>query len=135
MKTEKGPTMVARVRLQAIPIIHLLLLLSATSIEASTVRVNQLRFSEAFPAREFFDRCNISVYLSEYCSPVYNLGVRNVYVGCGSRAGHTEQQGQNLWSVLQEWFKKRALGRDNFLSRSCLAQQVHFLAQLFTEGE
>ena len=85
MRTEKGPTMVARVRLLAIPIIHLLLLLSATSIEASTVRVNQLRFYEAFPAREFFDRCNISVYLSEYCSPVYNRGVRNVYVGCGSR--------------------------------------------------
>ena len=80
MKMEKGPMMVA------IPIMHLLLLLSVTSIEgAFTFRVNQLRFSEAIPAREFFDRCNISVYLSEYCSPTYNLGVRNVYVGCGSR--------------------------------------------------
>ena len=42
------------------------------------------RYHEPIPAMEFFERCNISAYLSEYCSPVYNLGVRNVYVGCGS---------------------------------------------------
>ena len=84
--------MAARVRLLAAPMLHLLLLLSAPSIEASTVHIRDLRFSDPIPGREFFESCNISTDLSEFCNPIHNLGVRHVYVSCGNRELVTERR-------------------------------------------
>ena len=55
-------------------------------LSASTILLGQsnLRYSEPIPAMDFFERCNISAYLDEYCNPGHNLGIRNVNVGCGS---------------------------------------------------
>ena len=58
-----------------------LLLLLAQKLQASA----NLRFSEPIPAGEFFRRCDISVTLSEYCSPEFNLEIPSVFVGCGGR--------------------------------------------------
>ena len=42
-----------------------------------------LRFSERIPAREFFERCDISANLAAYCDPEFSLSISSVYVGCG----------------------------------------------------